>query len=109
MNLRLWQAGSGDLIRELPRASDARINSLAFSPDGGTLAGVDRDGWLAIWNPATGELTKSLPAHTGPSFGMAFSPDGERLATVDRREFAIKIWNARTWELTATFYRARRR
>jgi WD40 repeat protein len=107
MNLRLWQTGSGDLIRELPRASDARVNSLAFSPDGGTLAGVDRDGWLAIWNPATGELTKSLPAHTGSSFGMAFSPDGERLATVDRREFAIKIWNARTWELMATFWRAR--
>ncbi len=107
MMLRLWQTGSGDLIREMRRPSGARLNAVEFSPDGQTLAGVDRDGWLALWNLATGELIKSVQAHTGASFGLAFSPDGTRLATVDRREFAVKIWNPQTLDLITTYYRAK--
>ncbi len=103
--LRLWQPGTGDLIRQLRREGQARLNGLEFSPNGATLAGVDRDGWLALWNPATGEQIKSVQAHTGASFGLAYSPDGARLATVDRREFAIKIWNPQSLELMARFYR----
>jgi WD40 repeat protein len=107
MQLRLWRTGSGALIRELQREGSARLNSLAFSPDGRTLAGVDRDGWLALWNPQTGEQTQSVQAHTGASFGLAYSPDGTRLATVDRKEFAIKLWDPQRLELQATFRRAK--
>jgi WD40 repeat protein len=107
MMLRLWQTGAGTLIRELKREGSARLNCLAFSPDGAVLAGVDRDGWLALWNPQTGEQTKSVRAHTGASFGLAFASDGNRLATVDRKEYAIKIWDPQTFELKATFRRAK--
>jgi WD40 repeat protein len=107
MMLRLWRTGSGDLMRELSREQNARLNGLAFSPDGRTLAGVDRDGWLALWNPATGDQTKSVRAHNGASFGVAFSPDGRRVATVARPDFAIKIWNSETLELLTTFRRAK--
>jgi WD40 repeat protein len=107
MNLRLWEAGSGKLIREFPRPSGARANCLAFSPDGRILAGVDRDGWLALWDPSTGERTACVSAHPGPSFGLAFSPNGQRLATVARTDFAVKIWNPDTLSLVATFRRAK--
>ena len=107
MTLRLWHTGSGNLIRELERPSRARVNCMAFSPDGSILAGVDRDGWLALWDPASGEITSAVQAHNGAGFGLAFSPDGQRLATVSRSDFAIKIWNSRTLELLAAFHRAK--
>jgi WD40 repeat protein len=104
MTLRLWATDRGDLIRELVRCS-ARVNCMAFSPDGHHLAGVDRDGWLATWDPATGERASFIRAHPGSSFGLAFSPDGQRLATVARSDFVIKIWNSQTLQLLATFPR----
>jgi WD40 repeat protein len=107
MNLRLWEAGSGKLIREFERPSGARMNCLAFSPDGHSLAGIDRDGWLALWDPSTGERTACVQAHTGPSFGLAFSPNGQRLATVSRTDFAVKIWDRYSLNLVATFRRAK--
>jgi WD40 repeat protein len=103
--VRLWQTSTGALIREMPRASQSRVNDVAFSPDGLSLAGVDRDGWLALWDPSTGELIKSIQAHKGASFGLCFSPDGRRLATVARPDFAIRIWDSSLSPL-ATFYRA---
>lgn len=107
MNLRLWEAGSGKLIREFERPSGARMNCLAFAPDGHSLAGLDRDGWLALWDPSTGERTGCVQAHNGPSFGLAFSPNGQRLATVSRIDFDVKIWNPDRLSLVTTFHRAK--
>ncbi|SPE60778.1 exported hypothetical protein [Verrucomicrobia bacterium] len=105
MTLRLWRTDSADLIREFHRVSGARVNCLAFAPEGSAVAGVDRDGWLALWDPETGEKINSTHAHDGPAFGLAFSPDGQRLATVCRSEFVVKIWNSQTLALLATFHR----
>ena len=75
MNLRLWETGSGKLIREFERPSGARMNCLAFSPDGRSLAGIDRDGWLALWDPSTGERTACVQAHSGLQVsGWPFRP-----------------------------------
>jgi WD40 repeat protein len=104
--LRLWKTGTGKLVRDLPPCH-ARLNCLAFSPDGHALAGVDRDGWLARWDAETGERTNYVQAHNSSSFGLAYSPDGNSLATVSRADFVIKIWFSESLDLRKTFQRAR--
>jgi WD40 repeat protein len=104
--LRLWKTATGRLIRELPPCN-ARLNCLAFSPDGHALAGVDRDGWLARWDAETGERTTYVHALDSPSFGLAYSPDGNSLATVSRTDFVVKIWYSESLDLRKTFQRGK--
>ena len=62
------------------------VNEVAFSPDGKLLAAAYGDGYVRLWNLATGQAVGApLPADTGPVgsvSGVAFSPDGKLLATV---------------------------
>ena len=61
--VRLWNANTGQLTRTLS-VDMGRVDSIAFSPDGHTLAsGSLRSGDIRLWNVATGELKQVLPAH----------------------------------------------
>ena len=84
--VRLWDPTSGKLVRTL-RGHSQNVMSMAFSPDGHTLASVSgswltlpqaasRPGELILWNPDHGELIRELPGHRGPMTGVAYSPDG---------------------------------
>jgi WD40 repeat protein len=55
------------------------LNWLIFSPDGQTLAGVNHDHTVKLWNVETGQemLTFTLP---GGCFQAEFSGDGRTLA-----------------------------
>ena len=58
----------------------AEVVSLAWSPDGRTMASADKRGGLHVWESSTGA---PLFAYRGPATGgtsLAWSPDGKRLA-----------------------------
>ncbi len=59
--------------------------SVAFAPDGTTLATGDTDGTVILWDltdPAQPRrLGQPLTGHTGPVYSVAFAPDGTTLAT----------------------------
>lgn len=58
------------------------IYSVAFSPDGRTLAGCGPDGTILLWDISTGTLRHTLYGYwRGSVDSIAFSPDGQTLAS----------------------------
>ena len=57
------------------------VLSVAFSPDGSTLASGSRDNTIRLWNTDTGEHKLTLKGHRDGVTCLAFSPDGSTLAS----------------------------
>jgi WD40 repeat protein len=89
--IKLWDAIRGQELLTLP-GKQRLVRSLAFSPDGQTLATNHSDA-VHLWNTATGELRQSLAGHAGGTHCAVFSPDGSLLAT------GGGDWRVRLWDL----------
>ena len=77
--------------------------SVAFNPDGKSLAAVCADGIVRVWNLATKELKFPVIKHDDPDweiFRAAFSPKGDLLATAGAGGL-VNVWNAATGEFVA--------
>ncbi|GLY78880.1 protein kinase [Actinoallomurus iriomotensis] len=83
---------------------NGNMNSVAFSPDGETVASVsDMEAAVRLWSAKTGRLIRSFTAPMGGILDYAsamFSPDGKTLAGAGP---GIKLWDVATGRLTATF------
>jgi WD40 repeat protein len=76
----LWDTGTGKLAHSF-RTSQTRINRIAFSPDGQTLAATTNAGTVFCWTIRTGHRIESHGPVSGPLDAIAFSPDGRILAS----------------------------
>ena len=77
--------------------------SIAFSPDGRTLAcgsGLGK-GQITLYEPSTGRTLRTLAGHTGSVRSIAFSPDG-RVLMSGGDDGTIRYWRSDTGELLAT-------
>ncbi len=83
-------ARSGERLARLP--SENEVRSVAFSPDGGLLAGGQVDGGAQLWATDGWELVGSLDLRAGATLGVAFSPDGRTLAT-SHDDGTVVLWD----------------
>jgi WD40 repeat protein len=111
-HLRLWDTASGALRKEadVGDGDDTLYTSLAYSPDGHTLAARDSDGNATLVNPDADGTLRVLS--TGPvahhdlataAYGslIAFSPDGRTLAVLGRGPDTL-VWDVPSGRLEAT-------
>lgn len=81
-SLCIWQA-NGEKLWQLIGISP-RINALAFSPDGRTLATGDVAGTLRLFDLERGQECLSIETRQGILERLVFAPDGTRLYSAGR-------------------------
>jgi WD40 repeat protein len=86
-----------------------RITTLAYAPDGKTLASGAEDRTVRLWDTQSGELRAVLPGYTWAHYGVAFSPDSKLVAVAsselgprDTWLDTIGVWDVRTGQLKST-------
>jgi eukaryotic-like serine/threonine-protein kinase len=122
--VRLWDAATGRLVRELSAGDKSSIYSVAFSPTNNRLLAVGHGGqagvsYVALWDIDAGTQLARLPGATDlPDFqvdedsgavgALAFSPDGKCLAAgfgskkmfvSNGRLHPLKVWDVGTRRL----------
>ena len=82
-DINIWNVQTGTLEATL-KGHTAKVQVIAFSPDGSTLASGSDDHTARLWDVATGQERIAFRETIGIS-GLAFSPDGSTLITGDRK------------------------
>jgi WD40 repeat protein/predicted Ser/Thr protein kinase len=92
--LRLWDAETGALVKEMAGHTDA-VFAAAFHPEGRRIASGGRDRVVRVWDAEKGEELVRLPGHTNYIFSLAFSPDGATLAS-GSGDATVRLWETGT-------------
>jgi eukaryotic-like serine/threonine-protein kinase len=97
----LWGLCNGGLLHTI-RAHTDMVWSIAFSPDGTTLASGSGDGTIGLWDTASGRQRLRLkPEPYAVVSAVAFTPDGKTLVS-GGWDGLIRLWDADTGQLRAT-------
>lgn len=96
----LWDVRSNRPLATVDAVSKS-INSVAWSPDGGTVALTGGDGKVRLWDASRRRITSTLAAHTDIAQSVTFTPDGKTLAS-SGRDGTVALWDAPTHRRLAT-------
>jgi len=97
----LQQAVSAVKERNSLEGHSNSVRSVAFSPDGLTLASASFDNTIKLWNLQTQKSIATLTGHRNSVRSVAFSPDSKTLASASF-DNTIKLWNVETQKPIAT-------
>ncbi|MEW2397824.1 helix-turn-helix domain-containing protein [Streptomyces sp. NPDC046862] len=104
--VRIWHFSTGAL--HTVRTGHGRpVRTLAFTPDGRTLAVVnveDSGGdQVTLLDAATGRTQRTIKPSSRSPLTLAFSPDGRTLATASASNGLVETWDARIGRLQDSF------
>lgn len=91
--VQIWNVANGKRTRTSVVSRMGHTTSIAFSPDGTTLAIGAEDGRLQLWNVDHGRREGApMRGHAGPVRTVAFSFDGKRLAS-GGADKTVRLWD----------------
>jgi WD40 repeat protein/serine/threonine protein kinase len=92
--IRVWDVDTGRPLFQLPGHKSA-VHSIAFRPDGLTLAstGDDEDPTIRLWDLANQTQKECLEGHDGPVYSCVWRADGASLVSCGGRERTIRMWD----------------
>jgi WD40 repeat protein len=64
-----------------------------WSPDGHTLATVNDDHTVGLWDVNTGKEVRRLAGHEGVIYWVKWSPDGKGLASESEQDRTVRLWD----------------
>jgi WD40 repeat protein len=108
----IWNATTGERLARwsgppmVGRGKGGRnpfaVWGVSWSPDGHTLATTRYDGYIQLWNVASGHATVWPKPDYQPNT-IAWSPAGDTLATTDD-EGKVQIWSRTSGKIVATLF-----
>ena len=77
------------------------IETLAFSPDGKSVASGSSDSNIILWDVASGRELRAFSGHTEKVTSVAFSPDGTMVVSASS-DNTVKLWAVASGQLLNT-------
>ena len=94
MGIWIYDARTGAEVTLLS-GHQGDVLSIAYAPDGKTLASGGRDGTIRLWRPKTNQHLATLTGHGGLVTSLAFSPDGKKLVS-GSGDATVRLWSTET-------------
>ncbi len=101
VNLHHVNFTNADLRKSVFSETLGNVWTVAFSPDGSTLAAGDTAGTIHLWNVSDGQKILTCDGHQHWVCEVAFSSDGNLIVSASG-DNTVKIWNAKTGECLQT-------
>jgi WD40 repeat protein len=83
-HMKVWNAGSWTIERELIADPDQRLDGIRFSPDGKLLITMHANGHVKVWNTSSWIVEGELIVADGHLLGAGFAPDSKTLIIGDK-------------------------
>ena len=83
------------------KGNKGAMHVVALSADSRTVASVNADSTIKVWDAATGKEHETFKGHKGGINCLAFSPDAKTLASYGKTDRAISLWTLNIPESSA--------
>ena len=93
-SVKLWEVNSGRSLRALEGHTNG-VWSVAFSPDGQTLASGSSDNSVRLWEVNTGRPIRTLEGNLGAVYAAGFAPNGKYLVAAGSAG-RLQFWDVET-------------